>query len=160
MRGVFAGGMVSALEEDGYAQCFDLMVGASAGACALAYLRAGQARFGTRMFYEDLNTGVFIRPSRLLKGGPALSIDYLVDRVFGDIKRLNFEALRAPGAELHITATDIDRAEIVDLANFNDPVFEEFDLLAGRSPCIPSPNAVLGGRIPIRRIRDKVEIDA
>ena len=118
MRGVFAGGMVSAIEAEGFTGCFDLMVGASAGACALAYLRAGQARYGTRMFYEDLNTGEFIRPSRMLTGGPALAIDFLVDRVFAGVKRLDIDALNAPGAELHITGTDIDRVEMVDLTGF------------------------------------------
>jgi predicted patatin/cPLA2 family phospholipase len=96
------------------------MIGSSAGACALAYLRAGQARFGTTMFYEDLNTGVFIRPRRMLTGGPALSIDFLVDEVFAGIKRLDFEALSRPGPELHVLGTDIDRVEVVDFNRFDD----------------------------------------
>lgn len=121
MRGVLAGGMVSAIEAEGFAECFDLMVGTSAGACALAYLRAGQARFGTRMFYEDLNTGVFIDLRRAVRGGPAVSIDYLVDEVFARIKPLDLEALRRPGAVLHATATDIDRAELAALTGFEIP---------------------------------------
>ncbi|MEM9061848.1 MAG: patatin-like phospholipase family protein [Pseudomonadota bacterium] len=128
MRGVFAGGMVSALEAEGYTSCFDLMVGASAGACALAYLRAGQARFGTRMFYEDLNTGVFFRPRRMLAGGPVLSIDYLVDRVFAVIKQLDIGALNAPGATLYVTGTDIDRVETVDF-NLSDYPGRTLDIL-------------------------------
>ena len=120
MRGVFAGGMVSAIEAEGFTECFDLMVGTSAGACALAYLRAGQARFGTRMFYEDLNTGVFIRPRRMLSGGPLISIDYLVDRVFAQIKELDTSALCLPGAELYATATDVDLSETRALTGFND----------------------------------------
>lgn len=120
MRGIFAGGMVSAIEDEGFADCFDLMIGTSAGACALAYLRAGQARFGTRMFYEDLNTGVFIRPSRMLSGGPLISIDYLVDRVFAEIKKLDMPALARPGADLYATATDVTACESVALTGFAD----------------------------------------
>ncbi len=147
MRGVFAGGMVSGIEAEGFTRCFDLMVGASAGAGALAYLRAGQARYGTRMFYEDLNTGEFIRPRRMLTGGPALAIDYLVDHVFADAKRLDFEALTAPGAELHITGTDIDRVETVDLTGFDDPK-RTLEILRAttRMPLVSEAPVVLDGR--------------
>ena len=53
MRGVVSGGMVSALEERALLRCFDSVHGSSAGACAGAYFVAGQARLGTRIFYED-----------------------------------------------------------------------------------------------------------
>ena len=41
MRGVVAGGMVGALEERGFLDCFDSIHGSSAGACAGAYFLAG-----------------------------------------------------------------------------------------------------------------------
>lgn len=147
MRGVFTGGMVSALEAEGYTSCFDLMVGASAGACALAYLRAGQARFGTSMFYEDLNTGVLIRPRRMFAGGQVLSIDYLVDRVFADIKQLDIGALNDPGATLYVTGTDIDRVETVDFNLSNYPG-RTLDILraTARMPLVSEAPVHLDGR--------------
>ena len=162
MRGVFAGGMVSAIEAEDFADCFDLMIGTSAGACALAYLRAGQARSGTRMFYEDLNTGTFIRPRRVLSGGPLISIDYLVDKVFDGIKQLDFPQLQRPGAALHATATDIDTAESVLLTGFEDPAraleilraTARMPLLSGGPVALDGRQLLDGGllaRVPVRR---------
>lgn len=120
MRGVVAGGMVSAIERLGFTGCFDLMVGSSAGACALAYLRAGQARYGTRIFYEDINNRKFIDRARLLRGRPIVDIDFLVDEVFADTKRLDTSALEHPGADLFATATDVDGARTVLLSDFRE----------------------------------------
>ncbi|MCB9928222.1 MAG: patatin-like phospholipase family protein [Alphaproteobacteria bacterium] len=121
MRGVIAGGMVSAIEAAGLGHCFDLMIGTSAGACALAYLRAGQARFGTRIFYEDINNRAFIDPLRALRGRPVVDIDFLVDRVFAAVKPLDRQRLAEPGPELVATATDVRAAETVYLTGFGAP---------------------------------------
>ncbi len=147
MRGVFVGGMVSGIEANGYTGCFDLMIGSSAGAGALAYLRAGQARFGTRMFYEDLNTGVFIRKRRALAGGDAISIDYLIDEVFARRKELDTSAFAAPGAELFATATDIDSVESVLLSGFEDRN-RALEILraTSRMPLVSGPPVMLDGR--------------
>lgn len=96
MRGVVAGGMVSAIEEAGLAGCFDLMVGTSAGACALAYLRAGQACYGTRIYFEDINNRSFIDLRRVLRGRAIVDIDFLVDNVFQHVKPLDFTRIAEP----------------------------------------------------------------
>ncbi|MEL6377285.1 MAG: patatin-like phospholipase family protein, partial [Pseudomonadota bacterium] len=46
MRGVAAGGMVSAIEDLGLTHMFDSVHGSSAGAAAGAFLACGQANFG------------------------------------------------------------------------------------------------------------------
>ncbi len=147
MRGVIAGGMVSGIEAEGMAGCFDLMIGTSAGACALAYLRAGQARFGTRMFYEDLNNRRFISPGRALFGGPLVDIDHLVDTVFTTIKPLDLATLSNPGPALFATATDIDRGEVVELNGFDVPG-RPLEILraTARMPLLAGPPVLLDGR--------------
>ncbi len=120
MRGVVAGGMVSAIEAAGMSECFDLMIGTSAGAAALAYLRAGQARFGTRIYYEDINNRAFIDPRRLLWGRAIVDIDFLVDHIFRVVKPLNVERLAAPGARLVAVATDVVSGAAVPLEGFDD----------------------------------------
>lgn len=120
MRGVVAGGMVSAIERLGLTTSFDLMVGSSAGACALTYLRAGQARYGTRIFSEDINNNLFIDPKRALRGKPIVDIDFLVDEVFAKIKPLNAEALCEPGAKLYATVSDVNQGTSVLLDGFDD----------------------------------------
>ncbi|SMF29812.1 Predicted phospholipase, patatin/cPLA2 family [Tistlia consotensis] len=120
MRGVIAGGMVTALEEAGFADCFDLMVGTSAGACALAYLRAGQARLGTSIYFEDINNRSFIDTRRPLRGRAIVDIDFLVDRVFREVKPLDHRRLASPGPRLLAVATDVDRGEGVALEGFEN----------------------------------------
>lgn len=161
MRGVIAGGMVSAIEAEGLAGCFDMMIGTSAGACALAYLRAGQARFGTRMFYENINNRAFISFGRALIGRPIVDTGYLVDEVFARAKALDIAALSRPGPALFATATDVDRAELVELSGFEEPgrAFEilrataRMPLLSGAPVALDGRRLMDGGlvaRVPIR----------
>ena len=93
MRGVVAGGMVSALEERSLLQCFDSVHGSSAGACAGAYFVAGQARLGTRIFYEDINNNSFIDLKRAALFKPIMNTNYLIDEVMKYKKILNVNRL-------------------------------------------------------------------
>jgi hypothetical protein len=63
MRGVVAGGMVTAIQELGLTDCFDTIHGSSAGACAGAYLITDQAKLGTSIFYEDINNSKVHQPA-------------------------------------------------------------------------------------------------
>ena len=147
MRGVVAGGMVSAIERLGFTDCFDLMVGSSAGACALAYLRAGQARFGTRIFYEDINNPRFISRARLLRGRRIADNDFLIDEVFRRIKPLDTDALARQGPELLATATDVDGARTELLSNFDDAASAMEILRAtSRMPLVSGGTVAFGGR--------------
>ena len=106
MRGVVAGGMVSALESRGLLPCFDSLHGSSVGACAGAFFLAGQARLGTRIFYEDINNRSFIDPRRVLAGRPIMNTDFLINHVMRVSKPLQVgEILSHPGV-LHIITTD------------------------------------------------------
>lgn len=147
MRGVVAGGMVSAIEAAGLTHCFDLMIGTSAGACALAYLRAGQARYGTRIFYEDINNRAFIDTRRALRGQPVVDIDFLVDRVFAAVKPLATDRLAEPGPALLATATDVEAAETVYLSGFGEPG-RALEILraTARMPFLAAPPVRLDGR--------------
>src|SRR5947209_1851988 len=60
MRGVVSAGMVAALEQLDLLHSFDVVYGASAGAVSAAYFVAGQARYGTTIFYDDINNRRFI----------------------------------------------------------------------------------------------------
>lgn len=107
MRGVIAGGMVTALENLGLLRTFDSIHGSSAGAAAGAYFVAGQAALGTRMFYEDLNKARFINPFRLLTPRPVMNISYLVDEVFKHVKPLAVDRIIASNVPLHVVMTDV-----------------------------------------------------
>src|SRR6476620_3724661 len=81
MRGVVSAGMVAALETLGLTNAFDAVYGSSAGAINGAYFLAGQARLGTRIYFEDINNARFIDLRRALAGRPIVDLGYLLDEV-------------------------------------------------------------------------------
>ena len=105
MRGVVAGGMVTAIQELGLTDCFDTIHGSSAGACAGAYLMTGQARLGTSIFYEDINNSKVTNPRRLWRGAPIMDTGFITDNVMRTTKRLDAEKIVRSPDLLHIIAT-------------------------------------------------------
>ncbi|PWR25036.1 patatin-like phospholipase family protein [Zavarzinia aquatilis] len=149
MRGVIAGGMVSALEHLGLTTAFDAVYGTSAGACAGAYLLAGQALPGTRIFYEDINNRRFISLPRLARGRPAMDVDFLVDHVMTAVKPLDTARLIAAAIPLTMMATRVADAAPVPLTGFRDHgevmralrATSRVPLLSG--PPVPGPDGAL-----------------
>ena len=143
MRGVVAGGMVTGLEGLKLLHCFDLVVGSSAGACAGAYFLAGQAEYGTTIYFEDINNSNFIDIGRLWRGQPVVDIDFLIDRVMRDTKALDIEAIFATGIDFRIVCTDVDTgSEYIEHVGppYNSDVLQalrassKMPLLAGLQP--------------------------
>ena len=120
MRGVVAGGMVSGLEELGLLDCFDTIHGSSAGACAGAYLLAGQAKLGTSIYYEDINNKSFINLWRGLIGRPIMNTHFLIDHVMRTIKPLNVDEIRRHPGILHVVATRASTGEPITFSHFED----------------------------------------
>lgn len=118
MRGVIAGGMVAALDHLGLVPAFDAVYGTSAGACAGAYLLAGQALRGTRIFYEDINNRRFLSIARALRRRPVMNVDYLIDHVMTAIKPLDTARLIASAIPLTMMATRVADAAPVGLTGF------------------------------------------
>jgi predicted patatin/cPLA2 family phospholipase len=120
MRGVVAGGMVSALEARGLTNCFDSIHGSSAGACAGAYFAAGQARLGTRMFYEDINSRKFVDRRRALVGRPIMNTSFLVENVMRTSKRLDVDKILSSPGVLHVTTTESESGKARVYCKFRD----------------------------------------
>jgi predicted patatin/cPLA2 family phospholipase len=120
MRGVTSAGMVSALEELGLRDSIDSVHGSSAGAAAGAYFVSGQAAFGTRLYYEDLNSDAFIDTRRALIGKPILDTSFLVDHAMVERKPMNFPVLQSSNVPLHIVCTDVDKGEAYIVSKFHD----------------------------------------
>lgn len=162
MRGVVGGGMVAALEVLGLRAAFDHVVGASAGACAGAYFLAGQAALGTRIFYEDINNRTFIDLARALRARPVMNLDFLIDDVMANAKRLDWPAIRDSGVELAFVATDADSAAPVTLDNFSDRAELMNGLRASsRIPLLAGPPVALRGhRLVDGGVTQPVPLDA
>jgi predicted patatin/cPLA2 family phospholipase len=111
MRGVVAGGMVTAIQELGLTSCFDTFHGSSAGACAGAYLITDQARLGTSIFYEDINNTKVTNPRRLWRGAPIMYTGFITDNVMRTTKRLDVDKIIQSPDLLHIIATTTEAQE-------------------------------------------------
>ncbi len=126
MRGVVSGGMVSALELMGLGDAFDVVYGSSAGAMAGAYFLAGQARYGTTIYYQDINNADFISLRRGLTRAPIMRTEFLLDHVCRAIKPLATERILASGVDFGALASSITERRAHVLRNFTSPdqVFE------------------------------------
>ena len=120
MRGVVSAGMTAALEQLGLRDAFDEVHGASAGAFNAAFLLAGQAAYLTALYQHGFGDPRFVSVRRAVRGGPAFDMDYVITDVWTRQRPLRFDAILSSGIDLHCTATDADRAEIVDLAELHD----------------------------------------
>jgi predicted patatin/cPLA2 family phospholipase len=133
MRGVVSGGMATGLEALGLRDAFDVVYGASAGACAAAYFLAGQAQSGARLYYEAVNNRQFIDVFRGLQRRAIVDLDFLFDEVLRKRHPLDFEAVQRSGVDLVILASHVDgqngAEEHVEAVRFSD--FEDADDLMG-----------------------------
>jgi len=117
MRGAVSAGMTAALEQLGLRDSFDEVHGSSAGAFNAAFLLAGQAAYLTTLYQHGFGDPQFVSFIRALRGGALFDMDYVIDHVWTRQRPLRFDAIRASGIDLHCTATDADRASIVDLTD-------------------------------------------
>jgi predicted patatin/cPLA2 family phospholipase len=119
MRGVVSAGMAAAIEQLGLRDCIDEVHGASAGAFNAAFLLAGQAAYLATLYQFGFGDPRFVSVLRALRGGPAFDMDHVINHVWTRQRPLRFEAILASGIDLHCTATDADRAQIVDLTGLS-----------------------------------------
>ncbi len=107
MRGVYSMGALAALEEMGFCQCFDHLVGSSAGALNGAYFLTGQAAYGVETYIHYLSKKSFVNPFRVKR---IVDIDYLVDQIGKRIRPLHLDTLLDSPTTLHISLTDHSHA--------------------------------------------------
>ena len=119
MRGVVSAGMTAAIEQLGLRDAFDEVHGASAGAFNAAFLLAGQAAYLTTLYQYGFGDPRFVSFARALRGGPAFDMDHVINHVWTRERPLRFDAILSSGIDLHCTATDADRAAIVDLTELH-----------------------------------------
>lgn len=146
MRGVVSAGMVSALEYLGMLNVFDAIYGTSAGAINAAYFLAGQAAYGTTIYYENINNNKFINIFRFFSGKPIMSLDFLLFEVAVNEKILDCEAIINSPISFKIIASSVTRPGPVILDKFNSPDALLKALRASaRIPLIAGPPVELNG---------------
>jgi predicted patatin/cPLA2 family phospholipase len=115
MRGVVSAGMTAALERLGLTRCFDLVVGASAGAINGAALLAGVARHGAATYCGPLASRSFVNPARVLRGRPVIDVNYVLTYASADLDAGRHDRVLSSPIALHCVAVNIETARPVDL---------------------------------------------
>ena len=115
MRGVVSAGMTAALERLGLTQCFDLVVGASAGAINGAALLAGVAQQSAATYSGPLASRSFVNPAQLLRGRPVIDVDHVLD-LAGGLDAAGHERVLSSQIALHCIAVDVESAGVVVLS--------------------------------------------
>lgn len=119
MRGVVSAAMTAALEDLGLTNCFDLVVGTSAGALNAAAMLAGCANGCMNEYSIGFAGREFINPARLLLGRPAVDVQFVLDfNSIGLDPERHARAL-ASEVELHCVATDVATAGPSDLTEIS-----------------------------------------
>jgi predicted patatin/cPLA2 family phospholipase len=114
MRGVVSAGMTAALERLGLTRCFDLVVGASAGALNGAALLAGVARPAATAYHTALASRQFVNPVRLLFGRPALDVRFVLRLASNGLDADRHVRTITSPIPLHCIALDVERARPVE----------------------------------------------
>lgn len=162
MRGVISAGMVSALEELGFADTFDAVYGSSAGAINAAYFLAGQARLGTSIYYEDINNRRFISLRRAALGRPIVNLSYLLADVAVRRKTLDVARVLASQAPLAVLATKVPDGSCAILRGFADEsaLFGALQASATMPVVAGPPSQYRGGRYLDASLSEPIPVPA
>jgi len=162
MRGVVSAGMAAAIEQLGLRDAFDEVHGASAGAFNAAFLLAGQAAYLSTLYQYGFGDPRFVSFRRALRGGPAFDMDHVINHVWTRERPLRFDAVLSSGLDLHCTATDADRAAIVDLTGLETD--EEIRCAMRASARLPwlagGPVSFRGMRLLDATLAEAIPVDA
>jgi uncharacterized protein (TIGR00369 family) len=119
MRGIVSAAMAAAIEEEGFLDAVDMIVGTSAGAVNATAVAVGAAGPMADSYAEIFSSPEFIDVRRFVRGRPVIDGPLLVQRVD---ELFGFGALAGtPQAEkLVMVATDIDTGRAEALTGFTD----------------------------------------
>ena len=108
---------------------------------------AGQARLGTRVYFEDINGRAFISMPRALVGRPIVDLGFLLDEVAVRRKALDVARVLSSPSPLAVMATDVATGAARVLRDFADAEALFQALRAGATmPVVAGPPRAVGAR--------------
>ena len=142
MRGVVTAGMVTGLEMLGLRDAFDVVYGSSGGASNGAYFVAGQAAYGTTIYYDHINSRDFINLWRPLRNKPIVDFHFVTEDVMVDSVVLDWKAVVDSPIPLKVLASCVESGDIEILEDFHSQqelmqalhASAHIPLVSGRNP--------------------------
>lgn len=135
MRGIISAAMMIALVDERLVSSFDAVYALSAGAMNSAYFLAGEGWHALSIYYDNLASRGFVDFRRVLRGQPALSLDYVMDTVLEAAKPLDYAAVLASPIELHVATSSVRRLEPRVFTDFASK--QELKMVLKASICVP-----------------------
>ncbi|HYI17765.1 MAG TPA: patatin-like phospholipase family protein [Solirubrobacteraceae bacterium] len=146
MRGVVSAGMTAALERLGLTPCFDLVVGASAGAINGAAFLAGAAERSAAAYWGPLASRSFVSPLKVIRRKPVIDVKQILDLAAG-LDAAGHEKVLRSAAQLLCVAVDVETAETTTLSGMGTREELWAALLASsRMPWAGGEPVEIGGR--------------
>ena len=142
MRGVVTAGMVTGLEMLGLRDAFDVVYGSSGGASNGAYFVAGQAAYGTTIYYNYINSLDFIDLWRPLRNKAVVDFHFVTDHVMVESVILDWKAVIDSPIPLKVLATSVESGHVKVLEGFKSQqelmqalhASARIPLVSGRNP--------------------------
>lgn len=144
MRGAYGAGVGLALHHLGVAECFDVVVGISAGAAMCGYFLTDKrnAAHGATIFFEECRAG-FIRYAFPF---PSIRIEYLAEVIGKGEKRINVGAIHAHRSRFFIGVTHWENggAALIDAKKAEPDVIAAIIASLALTYAYPTPIIVNG----------------
>src|SRR5712691_10201149 len=135
MRGIVSGAMMATLMDRELERSFDAVYAFSSGALNSAYFLAGLGWYALSIYYDNLVCQAFLDVRRVLRGQPAMSLDYAMDVVVETAKPLDYAAVLASPIELHVAASSIRDLKPRVFTRFASK--EDLKTVLKASACVP-----------------------
>jgi predicted patatin/cPLA2 family phospholipase len=135
MRGIISAAMMATLIDYGLENSFDAVYAISAGAFNSVYFLAGVGWYALSIYYDSLLSKAFFDIRRLLRGQPAISLEYVINEVMEKVKPLDYASVLASPIELHIVTSSIHTLQPHVFTGFASK--ENLKIVLKASACLP-----------------------
>jgi predicted patatin/cPLA2 family phospholipase len=118
LRGIVSAAMLTALEDLGYTQAFDVVYSCSSGAVNSAYFLVGDTWYPLSIYFDDLASKRFLDFRRGLRGQPLIDLNFALDEIVQFTKPMDYLAVRSSPIPLCIMVTNVDDLDTVLARDF------------------------------------------
>ena len=118
MRGVVSASMLTAIDDLGFANCFDEIYACSSGAINAAYYLAGGTWYPLTIYFDDLSNPNFVNIRNAFNDKPILNLTYAFD-ILANVKPLDYKYVIKSPIPLNVSITLVDEFKTIVADSFS-----------------------------------------